>query len=466
MSDKPNFIKRFFNAAIAFPGWGINPAMGANGQPVATTGSVPPPPEGQPYTPKDLRTAISPLQLTRIRQDVATWRAAIGEAENAWLPHRVKMQRIFIDTVLNGHVSSCLEKRRNLTRLREFELQDAAGKENEEWTAWFKSQWFEDMAMYILDAKFFGYSLVGIGDIVDGAPEDCFIIKRWDVSPDRDNVTNLPYMPSGVAFKEGPQANWHVWIPTNSEVGARVCGYGLLYKVALYEILLRDVLGQWADYTEVYGQPTRWAQTKKLQGDPEFALLESALQNMASNPYLITDLDDKLTIIESKADNGKGGIYDTFAMYLMQQIAKNLLGHADALESTPGKLGGGQGGVVSPQQIALDEIQAVDGRFVESAVNKELIPKLRNIGIAIPEGLTFKFVNDAELQEQRATDDKNRLATATWVLAMSQAGIEVDPKFITDVTGVPVTKSEVEPDMSDPFAVKSLRTNKAIQNRI
>ena len=53
---------------------------------------------------KDLRNYITPVQLQRIRQDIAQWRAAIGEAENAWFPHRVRMQRMYMDTILNGHI--------------------------------------------------------------------------------------------------------------------------------------------------------------------------------------------------------------------------------------------------------------------------------------------------------------------------------------------------------------------------
>ena len=442
---------------LMFPGWGINPSNAP-----LQTGEVPPPPDGHPYTPKDLRTAIMPLQLSRIRQDVQTWRDAVNEAENAWLPHRVKMQRIFMDTVLNPHVTACLEKRRNMTVLREFAIQDKAGVINEEWTQWFHDRWFDDMLSYILDAKFFGYSLVGIGDITDGLPEECFIIKRWDVSPDRDNVTNMPYMPSGVPFLEGPQADWHIWVPTSSEIGARRCGYGLLYKVAMYEILLRDCIAQWADFAEVYGQPTRWAKTRKLQGDPEFMMLETALQNMASNPYIITDLDDQLEIIEPSKDNGAGGTYETLAFACERQISKVLLGHADALDSTPGKLGGTQG-ELSPQQSAMAEIEAVDGRFCEAVVNKELIPKLKKLGFNIPNGLYFKFMNDGELQAKRKTDDANALATAQWVKMLFDAGLNVDPTFVSEKTGAPILKKEVTP-VQDPFTVNL--KSKSYQNKL
>jgi hypothetical protein len=50
------------NTAIGMPGFGF----GAGGAP-AQVGSVPPPPEGMRYTPKDLRTVVSPVQWPRPR---------------------------------------------------------------------------------------------------------------------------------------------------------------------------------------------------------------------------------------------------------------------------------------------------------------------------------------------------------------------------------------------------------------
>ena len=50
---------------------------------------------------KNLSSHISPIQFQRLRQDVLSWRDCIREAENAWYPHRVKMQQLYNDTVLN-----------------------------------------------------------------------------------------------------------------------------------------------------------------------------------------------------------------------------------------------------------------------------------------------------------------------------------------------------------------------------
>ena len=63
---------------------------------------------------RNLSNYIAPVQLQRLRHDVAMWREAVTEAENAWYPHRVRMQRMYVDTILNGHVFSLMERRKDL----------------------------------------------------------------------------------------------------------------------------------------------------------------------------------------------------------------------------------------------------------------------------------------------------------------------------------------------------------------
>src|SRR5690242_19955733 len=135
---------------------------------------------------KDLRNIITPVQLTRLKQDLATWREAISEAERAYYPFRVKQQRLYIDTVLNGHMYSVMERRKDLSLLRAFQVQDAKGNKSDVLTQMLEEQkWFQTFLSYALDALFFGYSLISLGDIVDNNIQEPSLVPRWFVSPDR-----------------------------------------------------------------------------------------------------------------------------------------------------------------------------------------------------------------------------------------------------------------------------------------
>lgn len=403
-------------------------------------------PQRKKPTPTNLDTYIAPVQLQRFRQDVLTWRSAMSQAENAWYPHRVDMQRMYYDTILNAHVTACIEKRKNLTLLREFCIVDKNGNENEEVYNLFNQTWFNDFITYTLEAKLFGYSLIRIGDIVNGEITECTSIRRHNISPDRRNVTQYTYSISGIPFDEEPYSFNHIFVSTPSDVGVSPCGYGLLYKVGIYEIMMRNLMGFNGDYIEMFGMPTRVAKTTKMQGDPERAQLENMLELMGSRGWAILDPTDEIDFISSSAVGSSNNPYENLEMRCAKFISKVLLGHADALDSTAGKLGATQGDE-SPTSQALENVMNVDAKYVENIVNHQLIPKLKILGFKIPDGYLFKYENNSEIQEALEKKVVQQKQFADLLQTLKNAGYQVDEQYVSEQLDMPVEKV-----MAMPFA--------------
>lgn len=412
-------------------------------------------------TTKNLRGYISPVQLQRLRHDVQMWRDAIKEAENAYYPHRVRMQRMYIDTILNGHTLACVNRRKELTLLRDFQFKDENGEANEDLKKLFNKKWFAQFLDYALDAQYYGYSLIKLDDLINDAFPNIGIIRRFNVSPDRLNVTSYVYAISGAQFLEEPYVDWHVWVPTSNETGISNCGYGLLYQVAIYEILCRNLLGNNADASELYGMPTRVGKTQKTD-EVERGEFESALANMGSAGYILMDALDEVELIESKG-NGQGfKIYADFEKRLEQKISKIILGHADALDSVAGKLGATQG-EESPAWMALRDKQQLDGAFLEDVVNDILVPKLIKLGFRDAEQLLkyrFCFSNTHEVVEARAREDEMNLKTAQIAQTMKNAGLKMDAAYFEERTGIKVT------EITEPEPVNEPAFNQRVQNRL
>ncbi|EHQ29892.1 phage portal protein family protein [Mucilaginibacter paludis] len=389
----------------------------------------------------NLARYMAPVQLMRLKTDVKMWRDAITEAELAYYPQRIKMQRMYLDTALNGHVKACTLKRKRLTTLRRFELQDADGKALPEATkALAECQWFLNFQNYVLDAIFYGYSLIALGDIIDNDLPDLSIVKRWNVSPDRFNVTAYDYAVVGQDFRADEVKNWHVYVTTPSETGISPCGYGLFYNVALYEIFLRNLLGYNGDFVERFSMPYVHAKTTK-QDETERGELEQAVANMGANGYAITDPNDDIEFLEAAlAGTGWNG-YDNLEQRCEKKISKLILGHSDAMDSTAGKLGSEQGGNESPVQKALSEVQIEDGRMMENVINKQLFPKLAAIG-QMPKGVKFVLQNNDEVQETLTRQTSNALNLAKVAQTLKQAGLEIDADYFTELTKIPVKRDE------------------------
>lgn len=419
-------------------------------------------------TAQNLSNYITPVQLQRLRTDVSMWRDAVAEAERAYYPFRVKMQRVFIDTILNGHVFALMERRKDLTLLRKFEISDGKGKKNEELTEFFaNAPWFGDFVNYSLDALFFGYSLISLGDVEGGKLKDVSIVPRWYVSPDREQVGSFIYATSGANFAEEPYNDWHIYIKTKSDNGVSPAGYGLMYQIALYEIFLRNTLGFNGDFIELFAMPYRVGKTTKTE-EKERAELENAIKNMGSAGYAIIDPMDEIEFLEAKTSGNGYKPYENLEKRCEEKVSKIILGHADAIDSTAGKLGGGQG-EDNPVAQALEDKQTKDGRFIENIVNNELLPRLKKLGIInVPEGFTFKFLNDGEEQEQRQSEDASNLITAQIAQTMKNAGLQMDAEYFAERTGIKAEPVEVAkvPASNDKANKEDLRNNAQVKNRL
>lgn len=210
----------------------------------------------------------------------------------------------------------------------------------------------------------------------------------------------------------------------------------------MYEIICRNVLGFNMDSAELYGMPLRKGKTTKTNED-ERALFEKALAQMGSAGYILMDTMDDLELVESSQTGQGFKIYESLEKRCEAKISKVLLGHADALDSTPGKIGGGQG-EESPVAQALEDIQTVDCRFLENNVNTELLPRLRELGISIPDDLHFEIKNDQEREEMRRREDQSNKLTADIAQVMKNAGLQMDAAYFEERTGIPTTAAPTD----------------------
>jgi len=347
-----------------------------------------------------------------------------------------------------------MERRRDLTLLRKWDFVDSKGKPNEQVASYFldtvagqsqNKEWFNNFLSGAFDSIFYGYSLIALGDIVGDEFPELNVIKRWNISPDRLNVTNFTYSLSGALFLEEPYKNWHVYVKTYNELGTSPSGYGLLYKVALYEIFLRNILGFNGDFVELYSQPYRVGKTTKTD-ENERAELASAIQQMGSAGWALIDPEDEIAFLETALGGTGWQGYDNFELRLEKKISKIILGHADAIDSTPGKLGSSN--AKSPAEIAMNDKATKDGSFIQSVVNNGLLQNMRALGFAIPDDVRAVMKNDKEIEE---INDK----VIMQAVEIKKAGLQYDPAEFTKKTGIKVTVEQTKPTPSLTPTVKN-----------
>ena len=451
-------VANFYGYSATSKGYGSDQAFIRNGG-------------GSDIPARNLNNVIFPQSYIQARIDLASWAGALEEAERASWPYRVELQKMYVKTEKNAHVASCIQRRKELTMLRDFQIQNANGEYDKHWTEYFKKQWFKQYALPLcLDADYHGFTLASIGGIKDGVPEKITNVKRWNISPDREHVSIFEKAPAGYTWNEydengnkNEHYKWHIWMPTPQLNGINNCGYGLLYVTAALEILQRNNVQYNADFIEMFAQPYRWLKTNDLEGE-EFEAKKKMMKEMASAGFGITGLNDELQFLNDGSRGNGYKAYNDFDHRAKSDISKWIGGHADFIDSTPKALTGGAqnsgGGDVTDDATGNTQVlramaakRTIDGDNAAMRVNELWIPKLQRLGVSIPQGHKLVFLNDSEERNIAAQEADKNQKIATLGLTMAQAGLQMDPAQFTEMTGIKATKIEVMPDknvMKDP----------------
>lgn len=385
---------------------------------------------------------VQPQPLQRLKLDIQRWRNALLTAESVYNPYRVELQRNFNEIALNAHVKACVERRMNLTMLRDFDF--VKGEQEVEVK---NKEMILEVIKESLNAIFYGYSLLQINNIVDGKGS-VSLIPRERIIPETLTIsTSSQYDTNGVKIYDERYKDWLIWIPTAPDNSNVKCGLGLYSVLAPYEIYIRNANTAWSEYQQIYGVPLRIGKTntrEKLMRDN----MAQMMSDMGRSGWAVVDTDD---VIELVGGQKGGGAQDNFLgliEYCQKVISKVILGHSDALDSTPGKLG-----AETSAEKALSEVQQKDGLMVANLLNNRVFPQLASIGLKEFDGLQIKFENNHEENVETLTEAEiNNKVLANYLIAY-QMGLQPDAKAISEMLGIEFTNNEAN-------------IKEAIQNRL
>ena len=195
--------------------------------------------------PKTVKSVVIGLQRTTdalTRKDIADWRSAWQMAINVDSPNRKKLYDIYRDVEVDAHLSGCVAQREGFVMAKSFKLVDPNGKENEYAQHYFDQAWFKRLCRLILDSRYWGHSLIELGDVVtdgDGCP--CYsqvaLIPRKHVIPEYGRViTDLGQdWTTGIDYHEPPFSEWLIEAGQPDDLG-------LYLKAAQHTIPKKNML--------------------------------------------------------------------------------------------------------------------------------------------------------------------------------------------------------------------------------
>ncbi|WP_299462203.1 2'-5' RNA ligase family protein [uncultured Microscilla sp.] len=382
-----------------------------------------------------LSTFASVFQYGRDRVTIADWMQAWRIAESPVMPRTYPLMEVYDMVCIDAEVITAINNRKNKVLGEPFLVLDPDGNYQEAATKKLRGSWFDDFINAVLDAEFFGYSLIEIGQALnedDYSIKEINTVERRNIIPGRKLVLPYPFSAygEGIDFSADYLRRWYIFCYSKR------FPLGLLLYAAPYAILSRDALIKHADFNRDYGKPYKIVHTDK-EGEERREVLD-ALLNVEEELNGVFDIEEK---VEIAFPSGGGGTVDTFDK-MDEKASKKLLkiiqGHVKLSNDTEG----GAQTYMNKDSIAKtpsEEIREYDMARVEAVVNEELFPRLLDFNYPLA-GHSFVFLDThlRELQRQ-----KKSISETALTLALNH--FEVSPAEFEKATGIKVKKKATLP---------------------
>lgn len=369
------------------------------------------------------------LQADALTQkDMRSWRQAWQQAINIESPRRERLYDIYRDVEVDLHLSGCVDQRKGFVQKKSFKMVDVKGQQDDVATQLLEAAWFKDMVGYILDSRYWGHSLIQLGDVltVDGEMRytGVELVNRKHVIQEYGVIVREQgdEWQTGIPYREGPMADWVV------EAG-KPHDLGLFLKAATQTIPKKNMLAYWDQFGEIFGMPIRVAKTTAR--DPkDRSQIENMLSSMGAAAWGLfpdgTDIDIKETT-RGDAFN----VYDKRIDRANSELSKGILNQTMTIDN---------GSSLSQSEVHLEVFENVvekDADLVKDIVNDQLLPRMVRHGFPV-KGLHFEWDDSIDYTPEQQLEYEKMILDR----------FEVDPKYLIDKYGVPIIGEKKQPEQA------------------
>lgn len=359
-------------------------------------------------------------QITRSSDDVAKWTQALRIAEDSLNPDRTELIRIFENIDIDGHVKGIISAIKNKIKRKEFLICDANGEELEEETAKLEAEWFFKYLDWNVEAPFYGFSLIELGDIEDDGFPDISLVPRKNVVPDRHVVKEDTFRFTenmrAIDYEDERYVDWNIFIGSKDDLG-------LFNTIAPTAIAKKHVMAAMWDYTEIFGMPIRQGHTNIH--DPERRKnMERMLDNMGSAAWGVFDRDDEIKLVESS--KGNVSVFIDPIKLANEEISKAFAGATGMFDEKSFV------GSAEVQERLFSELIISYQRQIMFDANNKLLVRMKKHGI-MREDARFKWRVEGNMTT------KEKAAIIQGLLPF----VTITPEVITEAIGIEVEATNI-----------------------
>ncbi len=388
---------------------------------------------------KDLYSRIVPSRQTTSNQDLASWKRALQAAQAPENPNRTLLYDVYDNILVDNHLSSIVESRALHVLGSPFKVVDSDGKHNTDLIKLLQGPWFEQFLAHTMSSRFWGPTLVEL--MVESSNvknkrlgtqhrpitqqiaqiAQTVLIPRRNCRFDKEEVLREASDENGIAYSKPPYVNTVIQIGDTEQ-------FGLLYKAAPMAMAKKYALGSWTQYVEKFGVPFL-SVTMDTPNPTREKMLAKIMQNMGSAGWGIFSKGEELNTVDTPSTSAEK-LFDTLIERTNKEMSKLILGQTMTTDD-----GSSRSQAEVHRQVAEGR-HLSDKTFVKNIVNTQLLPRLTLLGVGNFENHTFDWDNSEELGLKELVDTIVKLNTK----------YVVDPKYITEKTGIPFLESAKDPN--------------------
>lgn len=323
---------------------------------ITVSGNIPRPGQKQP-------AIVRMTQPKRFNIDTADFMTAIKAAENVDYSQRSKLYDLYTDILLDTHLSSVIEKRKNAVLCSSIEFQ-RNGKPDDAINEQILSPWFYRCVADILDARFWGFSLLQF--YKNGEWIDYDLVPRKHVEPVRKLILTRQTDLLGTPWEEFADL---LFIGRSSDLG-------LLAKAAPWVIYKRNTTADWAQFSEVFGMPIQEYIYETDDEEARARALNDA-NSIGSLATFIHSKDTELQLREAGNKTGSADVYERLVERCNSEISKLVLGNTLTTESSEK----GTQALGTVHKKVEESVAKADREYVLNVLNYDMTDIFSHMGI-------------------------------------------------------------------------------------
>ncbi len=307
---------------------------------------------------------------------------------------------------------------------------NSEGVEDEEKTEQFEKEWFFKFIDFIVESPFWGFSLVQLGDIVDDGFPNIQMIPREYVVPELELVKEDLHQGrnrnegNSFFYNELPLKEWFIFIGEGKNMG-------LFNKAAPHALSKKNLFTEMWEYGELFGMPIRKGHTDI--NDPERRKnMENMVRDMGSAPWAVLDKDDVIDFVERSETADATAVFIDPIKLSNEEISKTFASQVATFDEKAFV------GSAEVQERIFVDVTISKMRNAKFVINNQLIPKMV-FHRMLPPGFKFKWKEIEKLTVIQRTGI---------IKDLTDAGYVIDPKTVTEETGIEVEgiKEEGDPE--------------------